>query len=69
MPKEIKEENVQETQNILRKRRRKSIRENKIIAERITKKCVFEEIDGTFSPIKKAVSHEVEITDNHQGIK
>ena len=69
MPKEINEGNLLEAQNILRKRRRKSIRENKIIAERITKNCVFEEIDGTFSPIKKAVSHEVEITDNHKGIK
>ena len=68
MPKEIKEENLQGAQNILRKRRRKLIRENKIIAERIAKKCVFDEINGIFSPIKKAVSYEVEIKDSHKGI-
>jgi len=45
------------------------MRENKIIAERITKKCVFEEIDEKLSPIKTVISHEIkEITDDHKEI-
>ena len=42
------------------------------MAERITKKCIFEEMDekhGKLSPIKKAISHEVkEITNGHKGL-
>lgn len=49
------------------------MRENKILAERITKKCIFEEMDekyGKLSPIKKVISHEVkEITADHKELK
>ena len=33
-----------------------------MLAERITKKCIFEGVDGKYSPIKKVISHEIDIT-------
>jgi len=35
-----------------------------MLAERITKKCIFENIEGKASPIKEAISHEIPITDD-----
>ena len=37
--------------------------------EWFTRNYTFVGIEGKFSPIKKAISHEIDITDNHQGIK
>ena len=69
MPEENYEQNSKDNKICLRKRRREENRHNKLLAERITKKRIFEGIGGKVSPIKKVISHEIkEITDDHEGI-
>ena len=57
--KKIELQNKKLEDSYLRKRRRQDIRNNKMIAERITKKCVFEGIEGKVSPIKMLIPHEI----------